>query len=238
MGSYIVTALDIALADGAVFNSWESFNAQSFEFGGNAGNQGLVAEWLAKGGTAAVGNVDEPQGSPLTVFNEDLLFDMLLAGNTFAEAAWSSARQLSWVNTVVGDPLMTWKVLLPGDANMDGVVDRGDFEVIGALGTAELDRSIDESSLGWLQGDLDGDGFITLLDVGLVVSSWGQVSSWSTVTPNLTEPTTPMAMALFASMHPIPEPSSVALMSIGLASLAAFTWCRRRKSRRARSSTV
>jgi hypothetical protein len=37
------------------------------------------------------------------------MFKMLLSGYTWAEAAWSSMQQLSYVNTVVGDPLMTWK---------------------------------------------------------------------------------------------------------------------------------
>ncbi|MEX0677065.1 MAG: TIGR03790 family protein [Pirellulales bacterium] len=228
VGSYIATSLNITLADGAVFNSWESFNAQSFNFGGNHGDQGLVAEWLAKGGTAAVGNVDEPEGSPNFVFNEDLLFARLLDGMTFAEAAWSSARQLSHVNTIVGDPLMTWKALLPGDANMDGVVDVGDLAAMGP----NWGQDVEAGGFGWTQGDLNSDGFVDFGDLALVGLGWGQASEWSTVTADLRRPRSPLALALYSAMHPNPEPSSVALLAIGMTSLAAFGWCRRRTRRR------
>jgi uncharacterized protein (TIGR03790 family) len=110
--NYIVGGISAALANGAVFNSWESYNAYSFKVGGYTGNQGQLAQWIAKGGTAAVGNVQEPGASPSRVANEDQLFKMLLSGMTWAEAGWSSFRQLGYVNTVVGDPLMTW-VRLP-----------------------------------------------------------------------------------------------------------------------------
>ena len=96
------------LADGAVFQSWESYNAYSFNTSNPHGNQGQVAQWLQVGGTVAVGHVEEPTASASTVNNEDKMVRMLLAGYTFAEAAWSGNAQLSFVNTVVGDPLMTW----------------------------------------------------------------------------------------------------------------------------------
>ncbi len=106
--NYLTNGLNITLAKGAVFNSWESYNAYSFTPGGYSGTQGQVAQWLAMGGTAGVGNVQEPGASPSSVANEDQLFLMLLSGKTWAEAAWSSLPQLGFVNTVVGDPLMTW----------------------------------------------------------------------------------------------------------------------------------
>ncbi len=112
--NYITSGLNITLANGAVFNSWESFNAASFNLTGNTHNQGQIAQWLQKGGTAGVGNVAEPCAGPSYMANEDQLFSMLLSGKTFAEAAWSSIPQLSYVTTVVGDPLMTWKPLPPG----------------------------------------------------------------------------------------------------------------------------
>jgi uncharacterized protein (TIGR03790 family) len=224
VGSYIVTSLDIDLADGAVFNSWESYNAQSFQFGDNWGNQGLVAEWLAKGGTAGVGNVAEPGASPFFVSNEDLLFARLLEGRTFAEAAWSSMRQLSYVNTIVGDPLMTWKVLLAGDVNMDGLVDMND---LGAMGP-HWGTVVDPGGYGWTMGDLNGDGIIDMGDIGLVSSTWGETSDWSEGALNLSAPPSPMAEALFASMHHNPEPSTLALLGIGASALVVFGWRRRR----------
>lgn len=106
---YLLNGLNVTLADGAVFQSWESYNAYSFNASNAHGNQGQIAEWLQIGGTVGVGHVEEPGASSSTVNNEDKLFRMLLDGYTFAEAAWSGNAQLSFVNTVVGDPLMTWQ---------------------------------------------------------------------------------------------------------------------------------
>jgi uncharacterized protein (TIGR03790 family) len=106
---YISKQLQFQLANGSVFQTYESYNAYSFQPGGNRSGQGLVGEWLAAGGTAGVGHVEEPLNGACNVANDDQLFKMLLAGHTWAEAAWSSMQQLSYVNTVVGDPLMTWK---------------------------------------------------------------------------------------------------------------------------------
>lgn len=106
---YISRQLQFKPANGAVFQTYESYNAYSFQSGGNHDGQGLVAEWLAAGGTAGVGHVEEPYTGSCNVANEDQMFKMLLKGYTWAEAAWSSMQQLSYVNTVVGDPLMTWK---------------------------------------------------------------------------------------------------------------------------------
>ena len=118
--NYINSALNITLANGAVFNSWESYNAASFNTAGDTHGQGQVAQWLQKGGTAGVGNVDEPSAGPSYMVNENLLFSMLLSGKTFAEAAWSAIPQLSYVTTVVGDPLMTWQKLPPTPSTVAG----------------------------------------------------------------------------------------------------------------------
>lgn len=111
---YLLNGFDFDLANGAVFSSWESYNAYSFNPATTTnGHQGQVAEWLAIGGTAGVGHVEEPGASTSSVTNEDKLYRMLLNGYTFAEAAWSATRQVSFVNTMIGDPLMTWKPWTP-----------------------------------------------------------------------------------------------------------------------------
>jgi hypothetical protein len=54
-----VDGVQFQLANGAVFVSWESFNASTFLPNATV-FQGLVAQWIARGGTAGVGHVAEP----------------------------------------------------------------------------------------------------------------------------------------------------------------------------------
>lgn len=221
--NYISSGLNITLVNGAVFNSWESYNAASFTAGGNHGNQGLIGDWLAKGGTAGAGNVAEPGANISSVANEDQLFSMLLQGKTWAEAAWSSLRQLSYVNTVVGDPLMTWHPLLAGDVNMDGCVDISDLNILAANWGKSL-----TSGGSWSVGDLNGDGFVDMSDLVIVSADWGQVSSGAfglanTAGLNVSDLSTYVASS-------IPEPSSFVLTVIGIGSLVGCRWRKRRRS--------
>lgn len=160
---YIADQLDFDLANGAVFHTYESFNAYSFDQGGNVLGQALLAEWLAAGGTVGVGNVEEPTAGNDMVANEDILFDMLLNGYTWAEAAWSSLRQLSFVNTVVGDPLMVFQPWVTGDMNGDGVVDDLDIDLL----HANLSGADNAASSPIY--DLDGDGDADSDDVDYLV---------------------------------------------------------------------
>ncbi len=215
-----ISGLDITLAQGAVFNSWESFNAQSFLPGGNHGNQGLIADWLAKGGAAGTGNVAEPGASTIDVTNEDHMVQMLLSGKTFAEAAWSSIYQLSYVNTVVGDPLMTWKELVAGDVNCDGVVDISDLAVMGS----HWGEQVGSNGYGWIYGDMNGDGIVDISDLAILGADWGQSSSWASYPANTAGISSPNLAALYQQ---IPEPSSVTLAMLGACGPIAIGLCRR-----------
>lgn len=66
-----------------------------------------TAQWcgplLARGAAATLGNVYEPYLS-LTA-NLDIFQDRLMAGFTLAESAYIAQRVLSWMGTVIGDPL-------------------------------------------------------------------------------------------------------------------------------------
>jgi uncharacterized protein (TIGR03790 family) len=66
-------------------------------------NAGWVGPMLARGAAASVGNVYEPY-LQLTS-HLDILNDRLLHGFTFAESAYMSVQTLSWMSTMVGDPL-------------------------------------------------------------------------------------------------------------------------------------
>ena len=163
---YIPNQLNFTLANGSVFSTYESYNAYSFQPGGNLEGQGLVAEWLAKGGTAGVGNVQEPDSGSEDVANEDQMFKMLLDGYTWGEAAWSSLQQLSYVNTVVGDPLMVWQHAVPGDVNLDGVVDVNDLATVLA--------NYNGHNMLWGQGDFNGDGNVDINDLTALLANFGR----------------------------------------------------------------
>ncbi len=179
--NYIENQLDFRIGKGAVFLTHESWNARSFDSSVQQ-SQGLIAKWLEIGGSAGLGHVHEPFNGPDNVTNEDLLFAGLLppvnanpgeSGLTFVEAAWNATRQLSYVNTVVGDPLMKWQTWLPGDTNLDGKVEFKDFYTLQG---------------NWLQsgsyneGDFDGDNKIDLNDLEILQGNWMNRSGGSALT--------------------------------------------------------
>jgi len=179
-----IDELRINLAPGAVMHTWESYNAYSFEVGGHRAGQWLAAEWLAEGGTAALGHVEEPRASADAVANEAILFDRLLQGYTLAEAAWAATVQLSFVNTVVGDPLMRFQPWVPGDANLDRVVDLTDLDAV-LVNWNQPAEAYDTYS-----GEFTGDGFVGLKDLELILYVMRHGASPNTPPINLPEPTT------------------------------------------------
>ncbi len=189
-GDGYIANLNLDLADGAVFHTWESFNAYSFQKRGNYDGQGLVAEWIEAGGTAGLGHVQEPGASAATVANEDILWDMLLKGYTFAEAAWAATPQLSYVNTVVGDPLMVLAEWTPGDVTLDGVVGIDDLSVV----LAAWNQSV---SGGVVSGDVTGDGFVGIQDLSFVLANW-EVHSSQVAPAVIPEPASALTAALGA----------------------------------------
>ncbi len=164
-GPGYIDNLRFELADGAVFHTWESFNAYSFVEGNNKYGQGLVGEWIAAGGTAALGHVHEPTASAAKVANEDIFWQRLLSGSTLAEAAWAATPQLSFVNTLIGDPLMTLLPWIPGDATLDGIVGISDLNVV-------LDDWNQTTARGVVQGDFNLDGFVGINDLNIALGYW------------------------------------------------------------------
>jgi hypothetical protein len=180
---YIENQLQFQLAKGAVFLTHESWNARSFD-AGQSQTQGLIAQWLEIGGTAGLGHVHEPTNGPDNVTNEDLLYQMLLpdrdaapgeSGLTFVEAAWNATRQLSYVNTVVGDPLLRWQRWLPGDANLDGEVEFDDFFI--------LQANWHENG-SFAEGDFNGDGAIDQGDFQILADNWLVANSFAIQAPS------------------------------------------------------
>ena len=152
--------LQFDLAAGALFETYESYNAYSFQEGGNRNGQALLAEWLRHGGTVGLGNVEEPTAGNVNLADESRAVEMLLGGYTWAEAAWSSIFQLSYVNTVVGDPLMTYRRWVPGDFDLDGDVDADDiYGVKSAYNAVAGDGRYNPLA------DMNADGAVDLWDI-------------------------------------------------------------------------
>lgn len=93
-------------APGAIFNSIESYNGR--DFGGVGGHpfigQEQASDFLASGGTFAIGHVWEPLADTVPD-NQYLVSNFLLGNLSWAEAAWTSIPCLSWMHVVIGDPL-------------------------------------------------------------------------------------------------------------------------------------
>lgn len=91
--------------NGAIFNTIESYNGRNF---GGIGEGPVVqeqaADFIAAGGTLAIGHVWEPLADTLAD-NEYLAKNFLLGNLSWAEAAWTSIPCLSWMHVAVGDPL-------------------------------------------------------------------------------------------------------------------------------------
>ncbi|HEV8606910.1 MAG TPA: TIGR03790 family protein [Tepidisphaeraceae bacterium] len=208
---YPTQQLRFQLANGAIFHTWESYNGVTFTEG-NATGQGLVAGWIRSGGTAGIAHVEEPSGSVYSVTNEDRLFEMMVEGYTFAEAAWNATPQLSYVNTIVGDPLMVWRTPVRGDANLDGTVSIGDF--------IDVSQNFGLSNATWRMGDFNGDGIVTISDLLDAISHFGTTDIPSGIGGIV------LPSSAASSADAVPEPGLFGLAGVGLIAL-----CRRRRRR-------
>lgn len=101
---YIINTLQFNYAKGAVFNTAESFNGWSFNER-EAKNQGLLADFISKGGTGGIANVHEPYSG--SIARTSIFFTAYAMGYSLVEAAYMSIPYLGWVQTVVGDPFTT-----------------------------------------------------------------------------------------------------------------------------------
>ncbi len=66
--------------------------------------QSMTADYLLEGASGATGHVDEPFLNQCP--RPEQMLPAYLSGRTFAEAAYLAIPALSWMNVVIGDPLM------------------------------------------------------------------------------------------------------------------------------------
>ena len=108
--TYILNDLGFTYRPGAVFMSYESFNATTFSCTNpddptiDHQGQGQIMDFIHMGGTVAIGNAWEP--FTVGVGDERWVFDRYIHhGDRWIEAAYKGLRLLSWQEVVVGDPL-------------------------------------------------------------------------------------------------------------------------------------
>lgn len=100
--TYIQSLLNFEFANGAVFNTYESFNGYSIGTLRRAG-QGLMTEFLLTGGTGGAGHSWEPfEGN---VIDTDIYFPSYAVGYNLIDASYLALQNLAWRNVFVGDPL-------------------------------------------------------------------------------------------------------------------------------------
>ena len=92
---------------------------------------------------------------------------------------------------------------LPGDANHDGKVDINDLTIV--LGHYSTSGS--PLNVTYSEGDFTGDGRVDINDLTIVLANYNQSIASSA-----------------AGMAPVPEPSCLVLLGVGVAGLLAFAW--------------
>jgi len=112
--AYVADSLQFQYANGAIFNTLESFNGTSLTtlWWRNVAKippncfhtQGLMTQFPVVGGTAGVAHAWEPDGT-IVEFRE--YFTSYALGYSVVDAAYLGMKSLAWQNVVVGDPLTT-----------------------------------------------------------------------------------------------------------------------------------
>jgi len=149
-------------AQGAIFNTYESYNGRALNRLDTLFNQEQVADFIAAGGTFGIGQVWEPFSFSLPD-NEYLFVNFLVNGLTWAESAYSAIPALSWMQIVVGDPLARVERVVdqPADFDGDGDVDQSDFGIFqGCLSGPWIPQTDPPCT----NTDLDGDGDVDQTD--------------------------------------------------------------------------
>jgi uncharacterized protein (TIGR03790 family) len=142
---------------------FESFNGNSLISGLSRQGQGQVADFIAAGGSFAIGHVAEPFTFAVADLHE-LTRALYLDGRSYAEAAYIAMPALSWQNTPIGDPLATVSLVTEtvlGDLTGDGLINGADLGILlGAWGSSDPGA------------DFNADGQVNGSDLGILLSVW------------------------------------------------------------------
>ena len=122
---YIMSKLNFNFPPGSIFNTAESFNANTLGtwpiIRRDGAGMGQVPEFILCGGTVGVGHAFEPLTT--NIVEPSIMFPSYQIGYSFIESAYLGMPNLTGENVVVGDPLTTiaWgKQTLTEDVTMEG----------------------------------------------------------------------------------------------------------------------
>lgn len=155
-GGGTIYATTFNLANGAIFNTIESYNGRDFGGLGQlaAYPQMQAADFLNAGGTFAVCNVWEPLAD--TIPDNVFLVNNFVLGNlSWAEASWTSIPGLSWMQMSVGEPLAR-VTRSSEDFNANQRVTADDVYLWQALPAGDLAKDVNRSGTA----DTTDRGFI------------------------------------------------------------------------------
>ncbi len=200
----------------------------------NEGQVKISAKTLANDptGTSVVKNLSVVAGASLDLANNSAVLDYTTLGTlqddtrlmlgdgrlktTSAGALGYVDNAVAGLTTFAGQTVDTTSLLVKftygGDANLDGQVDISD---LGALATAWQTAAL------WTGGDFNYDAFVDISDLGILATNW-QLGVGAPLGPSFDEALASVGLAGVS----VPEPSVLALSSLGLIGLVA-----RRRSR-------
>lgn len=120
------------------------------------------------------GFMRDDAGNPIIALGKtiDISFSLEASSELSPGGSWASDT---------GDPIVGYYLAepLPGDANIDGIVDAADAVIV-------AENWLSSNNVGWGQGDFNGDGIVDDSDATTLAANWQAGAANSTTIP---EPT-------------------------------------------------